>query len=566
MSEPAAVLDQHDVAPDDGAVVLQAVDIAKTYGVTRALKGVNFEVRRGKVTVLFGENGAGKSTLMKILSGVEKPTAGQLILDGEPLNLESTNDAVERGISIIHQELNLASNLSVRDNIFIGREIRTRTGAIDYGKEREITEQVMTRLEEDIPPNTLVQDLRVGQQQVVEIARALAAEARILIMDEPTSALSATEVEVLFKVIRELTSHGVAIVYISHHLEEALEIADYAVVFRDGELVATEEAANVDLGWVVRQMVGREADYDFRDEPRDFGDVALSIQGVTVAEPDTGRVVVNDVSLDVREGEIVCLYGLMGAGRTELMEALAGRDPISGGRVLLGDQDIADLNIQDRIAIGMGLVPEDRQRDGLVQMLTVGKNMSLASLLQTVKNLFIARKVERENVDRQIKDVRVKTAGQDALITSLSGGNQQKVVIGKILLTNPKVILLDEPTRGIDVGAKGEIFALLFREARKGLAVLYVTSEVGEAITASHRLIVMSKGRLIREFDPRTATRNDIMAASGEHDTHYDEAAAEPGQVSDEPEPAAGAAKEPTAEAKEPAEEAAEEAAKGAPQ
>ncbi len=548
MSDHAAVLDYHDVAPDDGAVVLQAVDIAKTYGVTRALKGVNFEVRRGKVTVLFGENGAGKSTLMKILSGVEKPTAGQLILDGEPISLESTNDAVERGISIIHQELNLASNLSVRDNIFIGREIRTRTGAIDYSREREITEQVMERLEENISPNTLVQDLRVGQQQVVEIARALAADARILIMDEPTSALSATEVEVLFKVIRELTSHGVAIVYISHHLEEALEIADYAVVFRDGELVATEEAANVDLGWVVRQMVGREADYDFRDEPRDFGDVALSIQGVTVAEPDTGRVVVNNVSLDVREGEIVCLYGLMGAGRTELMEALAGRDPISGGRVLLSDQDIKDLNIQERIAIGMGLVPEDRQRDGLVQMMTVGKNMSLASLLQTVKNLFITRKVERENVDRQISDVRVKTAGQDALITSLSGGNQQKVVIGKILLTNPKVILLDEPTRGIDVGAKGEIFALLFREARKGLAVLYVTSEVGEALTASHRLIVMSKGRLIREFDPRTATRDDIMAASGEHDTHYEheESAAEP--------------------AEEAAREPAEDAAKGAPQ
>jgi erythritol transport system ATP-binding protein len=536
VTEQAAVLDQHDVAPHDGAVVLQAVDIAKTYGVTRALKGVNFEVRRGKVTVLFGENGAGKSTLMKILSGVEKPTAGQLILDGEPINLESTNDAVARGISIIHQELNLASNLSVRDNIFIGREIRGRAGAIDYGREREITEQVMARLEENIDPSTLVQDLRVGQQQVVEIARALAADARILIMDEPTSALSASEVEVLFKVIRELTSHGVAIVYISHHLEEALEIADYAVVFRDGELVATEEAANVDLSWVVRQMVGREADYDFRDEPRDFGDVALSIQGVTVAEPDTGRVVVNNVSLDVRQGEIVCLYGLMGAGRTELMEALAGRDPISGGRVLLGDQDIADLNIQDRIANGMGLVPEDRQRDGLVQMMTVGKNMSLASLLSTVKNLFIARKTERENVDRQIKDVRVKTAGQDALITSLSGGNQQKVVIGKILLTNPKVMLLDEPTRGIDVGAKGEIFALLFREAKKGLAVLYVTSEVGEAITASHRLIVMSKGRLIREFDPRTATRDQIMAASGEHDTHYELDAAEQEAAEEAPE------------------------------
>ena len=565
MTDQAAVLDQQDVAPQDGAVVLQAVDIAKTYGVTRALKGVNFEVRRGKVTVLFGENGAGKSTLMKILSGVEKPTAGQLVLDGESISLESTNDAVARGISIIHQELNLASNLSVRDNIFIGREIRGRTGAIDYGREREITEQVMARLEETIDPNTLVQDLRVGQQQVVEIARALAADARILIMDEPTSALSATEVEVLFKVIRELTSHGVAIVYISHHLEEALEIADYAVVFRDGELVATEEAANVDLSWVVRQMVGREADYDFRDEPRDFGDVALSIEGVTVAEPDTGRVVVNNVSLDVRQGEIVCLYGLMGAGRTELMEALAGRDPISGGRVLLGDQDIADLNIQERIANGMGLVPEDRQRDGLVQMMTVGKNMSLASLLSTVKNLFIARKTERENVDRQIKDVRVKTAGQDALITSLSGGNQQKVVLGKILLTNPKVMLLDEPTRGIDVGAKGEIFALLFREAKKGLAVLYVTSEVGEAITASHRLIVMSKGRLIREFDPRTATRDQIMAASGEHDTHYEEAAAEKA-AAEEAASEEAASEEAAAEEAASEEAAAEEAAEGAHQ
>ena len=223
----------------DGEVVLRAVDIAKTYGVTRALKGVNFEVRRGQVTVLFGENGAGKSTLMKILSGVEQPSAGQLVLDGEPVTLAGTTDAVERGISIIHQELNLCANLSVRDNIFIGRELRTRTGGVDYAREREITEELMRRLEEPIKASTLVQDLRVGQQQIIEIARALAADTRILIMDEPTSALSASEVEVLFKVIRDLTANGVAIVYISHHLEEAIEIADHAVVFRDGELVAT---------------------------------------------------------------------------------------------------------------------------------------------------------------------------------------------------------------------------------------------------------------------------------------------------------------------------------------
>jgi erythritol transport system ATP-binding protein len=499
-------------------IVLRAKNISKTYGVTRALKGVNFEVRRGKVTVLFGENGAGKSTLMKILSGVEQPTGGQLELDGEDVELNSTSDAVARGISIIHQELNLCANLSVRDNIFIGRELRTRTGGIDYAREAEITQQLMDRLEEPIKPSTLVQDLRVGQQQIVEIARALEADARILIMDEPTSALSASEVEVLFKVIRDLTANGVAIVYISHHLEEAIEIADHAVVFRDGDLVATEKAANIDLGWVVRQMVGREADYDFRDAPRDFGDVALSIQGVTVADPESGRVVVNNVSLDVRQGEIVCIYGLMGAGRTELMEALAGRDALSGGSVRLGGQDLNNQSIADRIALGLGLVPEDRQRDGLIQMMSVGRNLSLPSLLSWVKSQFIARRLERDKVDGQIADVRVKTAGPGALITSLSGGNQQKVVIGKMLLTNPKVLLLDEPTRGIDVGAKGEIFSLLFREATKGLAVLYVTSEVGEAITASHRIVVMSKGRIVAEFDPRSCTRDDIMAASGEHE------------------------------------------------
>ena len=500
-----------------GDVLLRAVDISKTFGATQALKGVNFEVRKGKVTVLFGENGAGKSTLMKILSGVQPPTGGHLELDGERITLGSTNDAVSRGISIIHQELNQCANLSVRDNVFIGRELRTRTGTVDYATESRITAALMERLEEPIQPNTLVQDLRVGQQQIIEIARALAADARILIMDEPTSALSASEVEVLFKVIRDLTSHGVAIVYISHHLEEAIEIADYAVVFRDGELVATERAENIDLPWVVRQMVGRDADYDFSDEPREFGKVALSIQGVTVADPDAGRVTVNHLSLEVREGEIVCIYGLMGAGRTELMEALAGRDEIAEGRVLLGDVDLTTASIGERIERGMGLVPEDRQRDGLVQMMSVGRNLSLASLLATVKNTFIQQGREREKIAKETTDVRVKAASPNAPITSLSGGNQQKVVIGKMLMTGPKVLLLDEPTRGIDVGAKGEIFALLFREARKGLAVLYVTSEAGEALTASHRIVVMGKGRIVRELDPRTCTRDELMAASGEH-------------------------------------------------
>ncbi|MQA61827.1 MAG: ATP-binding cassette domain-containing protein [Actinophytocola sp.] len=498
-------------------VVLRAIDITKRYGATQALKGVNFEVRRGKVTVLFGENGAGKSTLMKVLAGVEGPTTGHLELDGERIELRSPNEAVDHGISIIHQELNLCPNLSVRDNIFIGREKRRSFGSIDYASERDVVRKLMARLEEDIDPDTPVSDLRLGQQQIVEIARALAMDARILIMDEPTSALSAAEVEVLFKVIMDLTDNGVAIVYISHHLEEAIEISDHAVVFRDGELVATADAADIDLSWVVGKMVGRAADYDFRGEEREYGEVVLSVENLKVVDPaGAGRLAVDDVSLTVKQGEIVCLYGLMGAGRTELVEALAGRLPIAGGTVRLDGDDLAGTSIAQRIGRGIGLVPEDRQRDGLVQSLSVGKNLSLASLFATTKNFFLSRGPETRRITDEISDVRVKTSGPGAAITSLSGGNQQKVVIGKMLLTDPKVLLLDEPTRGIDVGAKGEIFSLLYREARRGLAVLYVTSEIGEAITASHRVVVMAKGRVVREFDPYTTTREEIMTASGE--------------------------------------------------
>ncbi|GAB3184274.1 sugar ABC transporter ATP-binding protein [Nesterenkonia halophila] len=513
-STPAATTAESAPTADRaGEVVLRAVDISKTYGVTRALKGVNFDVRAGEVTVLFGENGAGKSTLMKILSGVEQPTAGHLELDGERVELASTSQAVARGISIIHQELNLNANLTVRDNIFLGREILGARG-IDYRRQAEITRELMDRLEEPVSPETLVQDLRVGQQQIVEIARALSTDARILIMDEPTSALSTSEVHVLFGIIRELTRQGVAIVYISHHLEEAIEIADHAVVFRDGELVAAEEAEHIDLPWVVHTMVGRDADYDFRDRERRHGDVALSVQDVTVADPSTGKIPVDHVSVDVREGEIVCLFGLMGAGRTELMEALAGRDELAGGRVTLDGTDLAGRGIGDRIAQGMGLVPEDRQRDGIVQMQSVGRNMALASLRTWVRGFFLGKRAEFSSVARTISDIGVKTEGPDAPIMSLSGGNQQKAVIGKMLLTAPRVVLLDEPTRGVDVGAKGEIFSLLFDEADRGLGVLFVTSDVGEALTASHRIVVMSRGQVVCELDPRETGRDEVLAAA----------------------------------------------------
>ena len=503
-------------ATDD--IVLSARNVVKTYGNTRALKGVAFDVHRGTVTALVGENGAGKSTLMKILSGVESPTSGTIELDGHVVSFHSPTEARDRGISIIHQELSLAPNLSVSDNIFMGRELQTPTG-VNFAEQERQTRALMADLEaDDIEPGTLVEDLRLGQQQLVEIARALSVNSRILIMDEPTSALSATEVEVLFKVIRELTARGVSIVYISHHLEEALLVTDHAVVLRDGTITATAEAKDIDLNWIVRHMVGENFDLGSPPDEHGFGEVALSVRDVTVSDPaNPSTLLVDHLSLDVRRGEIVCIYGLMGAGRTELLEAIAGRVPMETGQVLLEGNDVSRLSIAERIANGLALVPEDRQRDGLVQTMSVGRNLSLSSIAAFAKFGWLSGTREHSLVDRLIRDVHVKTASDDAPIGSLSGGNQQKVVIGKMLMTNPKVILLDEPSRGIDVGAKAEVFKLLAQGARSGLAVVYSTSEVGECLSIAHRIVVMHRGRITAQFQSDgNVTKEMIMAASGE--------------------------------------------------
>ncbi len=498
--------------PDE--VVLSARNVVKTYGSTQALKGVNFDIHRGKVTTLFGENGAGKSTLMKILSGVTTPTSGEITLDGQRVRFASTVEARDHGISIIHQELSLAPNLSVRDNIFLGRELRNNRG-VDFAEEARQTRILMTELEEDIEPTTPVEELRLGQQQIVEIARALSVDARILIMDEPTSALSAAEVEVLFKVIRDLTARGVSIVYISHHLEEALQITDYAVVLRDGSITATGEAKDIDLQWIVRNMVGDHYDRGSPPGGYGFGEVRLSVRNVCVADGAGAGLLVDHLSLDVRAGEIVCIYGLMGAGRTELLEAVAGRVPMQGGEVLLEGRSMAGLSIAQRISNGLVLVPEDRQRDGLVQTMSVGQNLSLANIGAFTRRLLTSAARERTLVDASIRNVHIKTAGGAVPIGSLSGGNQQKVVIGKMLATQPRMILLDEPSRGIDIGAKAEVFRLLGEKAAQGLAVVFSTSEVQECHGVAHRIVVMRRGRISAEFTPDVA-KEEIMAASGE--------------------------------------------------
>lgn len=500
--------------PDVADVVLAARNVAKSFGAVHALKGVNFDVRFGHVTALFGENGAGKSTLVKILSGVYPPSSGKIILDGKAVAIGSTVAARDLGISIIHQELSLAPNMNVRDNIFMGREISGPTG-VNYAEEERQSRELMRELEEDIYPLTPVEDLRLGQQQIVEIARALSVKSRILIMDEPTSALSGSEVVVLFKVIRDLKARGVSIVYISHHLEEALQITDHAVVLRDGSVTAFAPRAEIDLEWIVRNMVGENFDLGIPPTGHELGAPALTIKGLVVPSESGKGNYVEGLDLDVRAGEIVCIYGLMGAGRTELMECAAGRLAATEGNILLHGQDVAGLTIAQRIDAGLVLVPEDRQRDGLVQTMTVGSNLSLASIGKFTRGILTNRKAENDIIEQSIREVTVKTEGPGAPIGSLSGGNQQKVVIGKVLVTNPSVIMLDEPSRGIDVGAKAEVFRILAEHASQGMAVIYTTSEVGECLAIAHRIIVMRRGRIAAEFSHDT-TKEAIMAASGE--------------------------------------------------
>jgi len=493
-------------------VIMSAQSITKVFPGTVALDDVTFNVRRGKVNVLIGENGAGKSTLMKILAGVEQPTSGKILLEGEEIRLHSPLDATRLGIGIIYQELNLCLNLSVVDNIFLARET-TRNGIIAQKFQKQRARELVTRLEQNIDPDALVGDLRIGKQQIVEIAKALTQDVRILIMDEPTSALSAAEVEVLFRVIRELKSHGVTIIYISHKLEELLQIGDHITVLRDGHKVAEEAASNVSVPWMVEKMVGRNPAALFTRKERPLGDVLLKVENLTLPRKGGGYLL-DYVSFELRKGEILGFYGLMGAGRSDLVDCLAGARPQATGKIWIDGKPVAAKTISERIEAGFVLVPEDRQSDGLVQPLSVMDNMLLASLKKYLKGVFLARKQEKQAADQQIRELSIRVANPQQPITSLSGGNQQKVVVAKGLLTRPKVLLLDEPTRGIDVGAKSEISEIMSQLAAQQYGVIFVSSELKEILAMSDRILVMSKGAITGEFTHREATEEKLVAAS----------------------------------------------------
>jgi erythritol transport system ATP-binding protein len=495
-------------------VVLEARRVVKDYGGTRALDRVDFDLHRGEVSALIGENGAGKSTLVRILGGIESPTSGTLLIDGAPIMFRSIRDAESRGIGVIHQELNLCPNLSVSDNIFLARE-STRARRLDRRAQRARTIELLNRLEHPIDPDAIVGDLPLGQQQIVEIARALARDVRVLMMDEPTSALSSDEIGMLFRIIRELSERGVAIVYISHRLGELLEVADRVSVLRDGRMVAQAPAADIDTSWIVEKMTGRAAAVLAEAAPVSAAaHEILRIEDMSIRD-DRGRQLVRNVSLNVAAGEVLGIYGLLGAGVTALLEGIVGARGLAGGRVLLERDAIDGLDTAERIRLGLAFVPEDRQGAGLVPSQSVRNNICLSAIRRFVKGAWVSDAAERAATEQTVRTLGIRAPHADVSVQALSGGNQQKVVFGRALLTSPKLLLLDEPTRGVDVGAKADIHALVRRLAREGMAVMLGSSDVHDIRATADRIVVLSRGSIAGVFLRNEATDDVLARAAG---------------------------------------------------
>jgi len=488
------------------APLLEVRQLGKRFPGVRALHEVDLTLQAGEVLAVIGENGAGKSTLMKILAGILTPDQGQILLQGQPVHLASVRIAEELGIVRIHQELNLADNLSVAANVFLGREPH-RYGLIQGAVMERRAAELMAQVGLDCSPQELVHRLSPGHQQLVEIAKALAVEARIVIMDEPTSSLSQRETEQLFEVIRSLRARGVSIVYISHRLGEVKELADRVVVLRDGQNAGQLEKGEIERDRMVKLMVGRELSQFYQRRAHAPGPPVLELMKVrTTAYPR------QEVSLSVRSGEIVGLAGLVGAGRTELLRVLFGIDPALGGEVRLAGQPMERLSPVDAIGAGLALVPEDRKQQGLVLEMTVRQNLSLASLRRDQRRGFINWSSENGLTARLIKELAIRTPSPEQIAQYLSGGNQQKIALGKWLALSPRVLLLDEPTRGVDVGAKQEIYRLMEELAAQGVGILFVSSEMEEILNMSDRVVVMHEGRLSGEL-----TRNELSEQAVMH-------------------------------------------------
>ena len=493
------------------APLLEVRTLTKSFPGVRALRGVSLSLARGEVLAVIGENGAGKSTLMKMLAGVQRPDSGEILLDGRAIEIRSVHDALAHGIALIHQELNLADNLTVAANIFLGRE-KLRAGLIDTARQHREARKFLEAVGLNVAPDTLVSTLPIGHQQLVEIAKALSVDARVLIMDEPTSSLSTREAENLFRVIRDLRAGGVSVIYISHRLGEVKALADRVEVLRDGENAGQLMHDEIQHSAMVKLMVGRDLSQFYPHEPHTPGEVVFEAKSLrTPAHPR------HELAFQIRAGEIVGVAGLVGAGRTEMLATLFGVTPAVGGTMRMSGREIAPRSPRDAIAAGLALVPEDRKTQGVILEMAVRDNISLASLRRDARGIFLNRKSAAALSAEMIREMRIKTPSDRQPVQFLSGGNQQKVVLGKWLALKPRLLLLDEPTRGIDVGAKQEIYRLMENLAKQGIAILFVSSEMEEILGMSDRAFVMHEGRIAGELTRGELSEEAVMSlATGE--------------------------------------------------
>jgi ribose transport system ATP-binding protein len=485
--------------------------VSKQFPGVRALEDVDFEVLPGEVHALVGENGAGKSTLMKILSGALQQDGGDTLIDGRPAQITSPHRAQELGIAMIYQEFNLVPYLSVAENIFLGREPKKSRFFLDWRKMYERAGGALGRLGVALDLRQSVRSLSVAQRQMVEIAKALSANARLIVMDEPSATLTEHELERLFQLVHSLKQQGVSVVYISHRLEEIFEVADRVTVLRDGKLIGTFPVHQVDRQDIIRMMVGREIEQRTPKKKAPIGEEILRVEGLSGGP-------VKDVSLNVRRGEVVGLTGLVGSGRTELARLIFGADAKTSGAIYLEGKPVQIRSPREAIRRGIGFVTEDRKEQGLVLGLAVRENVTLANLHLVAFWGIIRRDMERAAVKQSIEALRIRTPSMEQLVRNLSGGNQQKVVLAKWLFTRSRILLFDEPTRGIDVGAKVEIYHLMNDLAARGVGMLMITSELPEALSMSDRIVVMHAGRVAVELKPEEATPEKIMFyATGGH-------------------------------------------------
>ena len=485
--------------------LLQVKGVHKQFPGVYALNNVSLELRAGEVHALLGENGAGKSTLINVLGGVYQADAGEVFIDGKKIDIKGVSDSQEKGIAIIHQELVLVPHMTIAENIFLGREPRTAAGTVNKGKMNRDAQELIESVGLGMKVSTQVRRLSVAQQQMVEIAKALSLNARILIMDEPTSSLTAKEVDILFQTIRRLKANGAGIIYVSHRMAELFEITDRVTVMRDGGYIDTKTTKDTNIDELVYLMVGRDLEHYYTRHRAVQDEIVLDVRHMKF------RNVLRDVSFTLKKGEILGFAGLVGAGRSELMQSMLGLSGLDSGQVLIDGRDVGRLNYRKSQSLGMVMVPENRKVQGLILKNTVGFNITLAVLRQFMKAGFVNRRSERGIIRNGIDSLRIKTPSDRQKVGNLSGGNQQKVVIGKWLAADPQILILDEPTRGGDVGAKADIYAMMDALATRGISIIMISSELNEIINMCDRVLVMSNGVITGELPHEDFSQERIM-------------------------------------------------------